>query len=170
MKLWQSVVAAALVAGAMGAQAQKSPEQLFGGEERTLKPGAEAVEFLFPEQVTVPAGKASAVALRFRVAPGLHINSHAPKDAYLIPTVFSIPAGAGAVLKDAKYPEGRDMTLPADPTTKLNVYTGEFTIDTRIVAEKGNHLVQAKLRYQACDNNACMPPKTITVAVDVIGQ
>jgi hypothetical protein len=30
--------------------------------------------------------------------------------------------------------------------------------------------MEAKLRYQACDNNACMPPKTITVPIDVIAK
>ncbi len=109
-------------------------------------------------------------ALHFRIAPGLHINSHTPKDSYLIPTVFAIPAGTGVALKDAHYPEGNDITLPLDPQAKLNVYSGEFIIDTHIVAGRGNHLVQATLRYQACDNNACMPPKTVTVPIDVIGN
>jgi hypothetical protein len=39
-----------------------------------------------------------------------------------------------------------------------------------MVAAAGDHLVEAKLRYQACDNNACMPPKTITVPIDVLGK
>jgi hypothetical protein len=38
------------------------------------------------------------------------------------------------------------------------------------VAEAGNHLVEAKLHFQACDKNICMPPKTIPVAIDVIGK
>lgn len=130
----------------------------------------DAVQFLFPEQVTLPAGKVAPVPLHFRVTPGLHINSNKPHDDFLIPTVFSIPAGAGVTLAAASYPAGADITLPADPTTKLNVYTGEFTIATKLVAAAGNHLVQAKLRYQACDNTQCMPPKTVTVAFDVVGK
>jgi hypothetical protein len=129
-----------------------------------------AVEYLFPEQVTVPAAKPSDVVLHFRIAPGMHINSHTPKDEFLIPTTFSIPDGTGVRLDKATYPAGEDFTLPLDPGTKLNVYTGEFTIQARIVAAAGNHLVEAKLRYQACDKNACMPPKTIPVAIDVIGK
>jgi hypothetical protein len=50
------------------------------------------------------------------------------------------------------------------------VYTGEFTIQARIMAPAGNHLIEAKLRYQACDKNICLPPKTIPVAIDVIGK
>lgn len=130
----------------------------------------DAVQYLFPEQVTVPAGKASPINLHFRIAPGLHINSHAPSEDYLIPTTFSIPEGAGAKLDKATYPPGVFITLPADPKTKLSVYTGEFTIQTRIIATSGNHLIQAKLRYQACNQSECLPPKTIPVAIDVIGK
>jgi hypothetical protein len=34
------------------------------------------------------------------------------------------------------------MTPAFDPSTKLSVYTGEFTIHARIVAARGNHLVE----------------------------
>jgi hypothetical protein len=130
----------------------------------------DAVTYLFPEQVSVPVGTPSQVALHFRIAQGLHINSHTPTDEFLIPTTFSIPDGSGVRLAGITYPAGTVMTLPIDPTTKLSVYTGEFIIQARIVATAGNHLVQGKLHYQACDNNQCMPPKTITVAIDVIGK
>ena len=130
---------------------------------------AASVTYLFPEQVDVQAGKPSTVLLHFRVAEGLHINSHTPKDSYLIPTVFAIPEGA-VQLKGASYPAGADFTLPVDPSTKLSVYTGEFVITAQIVAERGNHLAQGTLHYQACDNNACMPPKTIPVAIDVVAK
>lgn len=130
----------------------------------------EAVTYLFPEQVTVAAGKPSTVALHFRVAPGLHINSHTPSEDAFIPTAFSIPADAGVRLDAASYPAGAQMTLALDPGTKLSVYTGEFVVQARIVSAPGNHLVEGKLRFQACDDNACMPPKTITVPIDVIGK
>jgi DsbC/DsbD-like thiol-disulfide interchange protein len=128
------------------------------------------VTYLYPEQITLKAGKETSVALHFRIAPGLHINSHNPRAEELIPTTLSIPEGSGVRLESAAYPSGTVFSLPLDPKTKLNVYTGEFTIQARIVATAGNHLVEAMLRYQACDNNSCMPPKTITAAIDVIGN
>jgi Thiol:disulfide interchange protein DsbD, N-terminal len=131
---------------------------------------SDAVQYLFPEQVTVPAGKPSPINLCFRIAPGLHINSHTPHDAYLIPTTLNVPESSGVRLLNATFPEGKDFTLPVDPKTHLSVYTGDFTIFARIQARPGNHLVQARLHYQACDNNECMPPKTITVAIDVIAK
>ncbi len=139
-----------------------------GTNRSAIKP--EAVTYLFPEQVSLPAGKPAAVALHFRIAPGLHINSHAPSADYLIATTFFIPSGESARLEHANYPAGREMTLPADPKMQLNVYTGDFAIDARLVAARGNHLVQGQLRYQACDRVQCLPPKTITVPIDVIGK
>lgn len=130
----------------------------------------ESVEYLFPEQVSIPAGKPSPVALHFRIKENLHINSHNPREQYLIPTVFTIPESSGVKLAEAAYPAGTDFVLPAAPDLKMLVYTGEFTIQAKVVATPGDHLVEAKLRYQACDQNACMPPKTITVPIDVIGK
>ena len=86
------------------------------------------------------------------------------------PTSLTIPDGEGVRLETATYPNGTEFTLPADPATKLNVYTDELVIQARIVATAGNHLVEAKLRFQACDKEVCMPPKTIPVAIDVIAQ
>jgi DsbC/DsbD-like thiol-disulfide interchange protein len=147
----------------------------YGQIQETGKPArtgakAEAVQYLYPEQVSVPAGKASPVALHFRVKEGLHINSNKPKDEFLIPTVFSIPEASGVRLDKADYPVGKEFELPVEPGTKLIVYTGDFTIDARIVAQPGDHMVEAKLHYQACDANACLPPKTITVPIDVVGK
>ena len=157
------VLSAVLSVSALVAQGQI----INSGQSRAQ---SNAVTYLFPEQVTVPAGKVTPVALHFRIAQGLHIQSHTPSDEDFIPTVFSIPDGSGVHLDAAAYPVGTALTLPIDPKTKLSVYTGEFVIQARIAATAGNHLVQGKLHYQACDQNQCMPPKTIDVAIDVIGK
>jgi len=159
-----SAMIAALTVCALAAYGQGSPAQ----SRPLLK--TDAVTYLFPEQVSVPAGKPSVLTLHFRIAQGLHINSHTPSDDFLIPTTFSIPDSSDVKLESATYPAGTVIALPVDPTTKLSVYTGEFVIQARLVVAAGNHLVQGKLHYQACDNNQCMPPKTITVAIDVIGK
>jgi len=156
-----AICCAAISATSANAQADSSSRSILRGA---------AVEYMFPEQVTVAAGKASNVELHFRVAQGLHINSHAPKEQFLIPTAFSIPDGLGVKLESATYPAGNDFALPSDPGNKLSVYTDEFVVAARIVAQPGNHLVEAKLHYQACNDTQCMPPKTITVAIDVIGK
>jgi DsbC/DsbD-like thiol-disulfide interchange protein len=166
-KLAVQVIVAALLALASTLALGQRPLM-----ERESRLGAKpaAVVYLYPEQITVPAGKATRIALHFRIAQGLHINSHTPAGDELIPTTLSIPDGTGVRLEGAIYPPGAAFTLPADPSMKLSVYTGEFVVQARIKAAAGDHLVEAKLRYQACDRNACMPPKTITAAIDVIGK
>ena len=158
-----ALLAGLLTAGTVLAFAQAD------SASRSILHGA-AVEYMFPEQVNVAAGKPTEIALHFRIAEGLHINSHVPRDEYLIPTSFSIPDGLGVRLQDANYPDGKDLTLPSDPSTRLSVYTGEFVIHAHVIAEAGDHLVEAKLHYQACNDTQCLPPKTIPVAIDVVSK
>jgi len=155
-----------LLLAAMAVSAQIVPSTV--PNHSAAKPPA--VTYLFPQQAKVAAGKPADLALHFQVARGLHINSHTPSDPALIPATFSIPEGMGVRLDTATYPAGSIISLALDPGTRLSVYTGEFTIHARIVAERGDHLVQGKLRYQACDRNECLPPKTIDVPIDVIGE
>ena len=129
-----------------------------------------AVAYLFPEQVTVAADKPATLDLHFKVAAGLHINSHTPRIEELIPTTFKLPEASGVRLVNATFPPGTDFSFTVDPTEKLSVYTGEFTIHAEIVAAKGEHLVEGTLHYQACNNATCMPPHSIPVAIDVIAK
>jgi len=158
--------AAALAATALLARAQF----VDAGAQGQAGSKSQAVVYLSPEQVTIHAGKPSPVDLHFRVAPGLHINSHTPSDEFLIATTFSITGSEGVELAAASYPAGESITLASDPKTRLSVYTGEFVIHAQIVSVAGNHLAQGRLRYQACDRNQCMPPKTIAVPIDVVAQ
>jgi hypothetical protein len=167
-KSWLTGVAILTTIG-FGCSAVRAQDSLSESPRKSTHK-AEAVEYLYPEQVSVPAGKPSAVALHFRIQQNLHINSHMPRERYLIPTVFSIPESSGVRLASASYPAGTDFTLPVDPSQKLLVYSDVFTIQAHIIATPGDHLVEAKLHYQACDQNACRPPKTITVPIDVVGK
>jgi hypothetical protein len=164
-----AAVALGIVAGASGLGLALRAQSPLADSNRPMAHGA-TVEYLFPEQITLTSGKPSAVTLHFRVAEGYHINSHTPKDESQIPTSFAVPESSGVRLESASYPNGVDYALPLDPGTKLSVYTGEFTVQTRLVAERGNHLVEASLHYQACDKSVCYPPKTIKVPIDVIGN
>lgn len=128
------------------------------------------VEYIFPAPMTVPAGKPAKITLHFRIAEGLHINSHTPHDEFLIPTVFSLPSDRGVRLLRVDYPAGVDRLLPANPKEKLNVYTDQFFLEALIVAEPGEHPVAGKLRYQACDQHECMPPRTIPISLDILGK
>jgi hypothetical protein len=128
------------------------------------------VRFLYPQQVQVRAGQPYTVQMHFRIASGLHINSHTPLQKSLIRTDLNAPAPAGVKIAAVQFPAGSSYAFPADPSQKLSVYTGEIVVRMRIVAQRGNHLIQGSLRYQACDNNTCFPPRNVPVAVDVVAQ
>ncbi len=151
----------AFTAGGTGAQD-------YGLSASALKD--DSVEFLYPEQLNVTAGQITPVALHFRVLPGLHINSHTPSGGFLIPTVFSLPPSTGIRLSDLSYPAGSELTLPVDPKTRLSVYSGDFVIHAHVLATRGDHMLEGKLRYQACNMNQCLPPKTVTVPLDVVAK
>ncbi|AXC14656.1 hypothetical protein ACPOL_5408 [Acidisarcina polymorpha] len=129
-----------------------------------------SVTFLFPEQVSIPAGKPAPVDLHFRVADGLHINSHTPREKSLIPTNLAVVEMNALKVTGVEFPSGTDYAFAFAPSEKLSVYSGEFVLHAHLAAPAGQYLLQASLRYQACDSRSCYPPKTIPVAIDVIAK
>lgn len=164
MKLVLAALAAALAIGGFASPAQRLPWQT------SAAPNAPKVLFLYPQQVQVHAGQPYTVAMHFRIANGLHINSHTPLQKSLIGTDLNASAPAGVKITAVQFPAGTPFALAAFPSEKLSVYTGEIVVSMRIVAQRGNHLIQGSLRYQACDMNTCFPPHNVPVAVDVVAQ
>jgi len=127
------------------------------------------VSYAAEEQV-VRAGKKSVVELRFRVTDGFHVNSHTPKSELLIPTNLTLQPAAGVKAATIEYPAGTEYSFSFEPGEKLDVYTGVFTVKVPVIAESGSHTVDGVLRYQACDNAACYPPKSLPVQVVVTSK
>jgi hypothetical protein len=121
--------------------------------------------------VTVTQGKSATVPLSFRVSSGYHINSNRPKSEFLIPTILKVDATTDIVIGKTTYPEGRDMSFAFAPDENLNVYTGDFQVDVLVRplrdVQVGKYVVRGILKYQACDNAACYPPKQLPVSFDV---
>ena len=117
------------------------------------------------EQQVIAAGKKSVLELHFRVVDGFHVNSHTPKSELLIPTQIVLQPAAGVKADAVEYPTGTSYSFSFDPTEKLDVYSGAFTVKLPVVAEAGAHTIAGTLRYQACDHAACYPPKTLPVEV-----
>jgi Disulphide bond corrector protein DsbC len=133
-------------------------------------PAADAVQFVSPVQVTVPARRATEIELHFRVADGFHINSHVPSEKWLIPARLAVVEVAGLNVSAVDFPPGADYALKVAPQQKLSVYTGEFVLHAHLTAQPGEHVLTGGLRYQACDESSCLPPHTIPVSVTVVGQ
>lgn len=130
--------------------------------------GAGYVTFV-AEPVAVAAGHPSSLEMRFHIRPGYHINSHTPKSEFLIPTKLSIDANRDFVLSPINYPKGVEFAFSFDPTEKLDVYASDFTLSTKITAKAGYHTLRGTLHYQACNNAACFPPKSLPIEILVHG-
>ena len=121
--------------------------------------------------VTAMRTEQTIVNLNFRVGHGYHINSNTPKSEFLIPTALKMDLPTDIVLGKIDYPAGEDLTFPFSPDEKLNVYTGNFTIAVTVhplhSVVPGKYVMHGFLRYQACDNAQCFPPKTLPVSFEV---
>jgi hypothetical protein len=134
-------------------------------------PKGPAVSMAPAPLITVKQGKSATVPLSFRVSSGYHINSSRPKSEFLIPTILKVDAVTDIVIKKTTYPEGQDMSFAFAPDEKLNVYTGDFQVDVLVrplrTVRVGRYKVRGTLKYQACDNAQCYPPKQLPVSFEV---
>jgi hypothetical protein len=122
------------------------------------------------ELQTVAAGKPATVEMLFRVDGGFHINSHTPKSELLIPTALMLQPAAGVKVGAIDYPAGTMYSFSFDPKEKLDVYTGEFRVVVHVTAKAGVSALSGMLRYQACDNAACYPPRMLPVQVSITAK
>ncbi len=121
--------------------------------------------------VTAPRAAETMVNLNFRVVRGFHINSNQPKSEFLIPTALKMDLPTDIILGKIDYPAGQDLTFPFSPDETLNVYSGDFTIAVAVhplhAVTPGKYVMHGVLRYQACDNAQCFPPKALPVSFEV---
>src|SRR5580700_242599 len=121
--------------------------------------------------VTAQRAAQTMVNLDFRVPPGYHINSNTPKSEFLIPTALKMDLPTDIVLGKIEYPAGEDRSFPFSPDEKLSVYSGDFTIAVAVhplhSVVPGKYVMHGVLRYQACDNAACYPPKNLPVSFEI---
>jgi Disulphide bond corrector protein DsbC len=121
--------------------------------------------------VTAPRTVQTKVNLNFRVARGFHVNSNTPKSEFLIPTSLKMDVPTDIALGKIEYPPGKDLAFPFSPDEALNVYTGDFTVAVTVhpleSVVPGKYVMHGVLRYQACDNAQCFPPKNLPVSFDV---
>ncbi len=124
-----------------------------------------------PDVVSINRGHPGAVVLQFRIPAGYHINSNQPKQEYLKKTELRLDPPTDIVIAKVTYPEGEDRSFPFAPDEKLSVYTGDFSISVLVRPLKTvlptKYAVHGFLKYQACDNAACYPPRQLPVSFEV---
>lgn len=141
-----------------------SASQDFGSLDEVRSPSKQYVAYAAEQQV-IPIGKVSMLELRFRVEDGFHINSHNPRSELLVATRVEVQPNPGVKLAGAQYPVGKAYSFRFAPREKLDVYTGDFTVKLPVVATAGTHELKGELRYQACNQAACYPVRTLPLQV-----
>ncbi len=134
------------------------------------KPAHRQYVELTTDAVQVKAGRPEWVELRFRVDPGMHINSHSPKDELLVATALEIAAGGAPKVVAQEYPAGIPLRLDVGGGEVLSTYQGEFRVRLQVIAASGESSLAGTLRYQACDARSCFPPKSLPVRVTLTAR
>jgi len=118
----------------------------------------------------VPRGRSFDIAVVAKISPGFHINAHMPSEDYLIPTKVMADLSPGVLLVETTYPRGV-MRAFRFSKTPLRVYEGTFTVRMRLRASGsapvGAQKIGLTLAYQACNQDACLPPTKIPVTADL---
>lgn len=119
----------------------------------------------------VPQGQTFEAAVVMQIIPGFHMNSHKPSEDYLIPTTITPAAPAGIRVVDTVYPAGQLKNFSFSPNKPLDVYTDSVTLQLKLSADAkapiGPMSIPVTLRYQACNDKACLPPVKVPVTIDV---
>lgn len=105
---------------------------------------------------------------------GYHINSSRPAEAYLIATSLKLDPVAGLTLAAVRYPRAlvKKFNFSKKP---LSVYEGKVVLTAAGAASAraplGRQVIRGKLRVQACNDEACLAPKTIEIEfpLEVVG-
>jgi hypothetical protein len=132
-------------------------------------------------QGTIRQGIIRRLVVRFELAPGLHLYGR-PVPEGMIPTTVTARGPEGLVFGEAQYPASEPLRLPG-LEVELPVWSESFDVvipfypDARVASEtrpldRDSLELEVEVRYQACDDEACLLPKTeklqLKVALEVV--
>ena len=125
-----------------------------------------------PVKLIVKRNENPSYSLKVSIKPGYHANSNTPSEAYLIP--FKVTWDAGPLEPaEVVYPKAK-MEKYDFAEAPLSVFGGDFEIVTNFKrpanAPLGPGYQTGKLRYQACNDKMCLPPKTVEIKLPVLLQ
>lgn len=114
----------------------------------------------------LPAGSSCRIAMVLDIKQGWHINQNPPDPDFQMPTTFTMKTKHGSKLLNVKYPKGHKYSPPGSPEP-IVVYEGQVvllgTIEVPEEAAGKTEEFDLLVRYQACSNDRCEPPKTLTL-------
>ncbi len=116
---------------------------------------------------TVEKGKAARATVVLSIPGGYHVNSNRPGAEYQIPTRVTATS-RGARIGAVSYPRGKNRKFSFSEKT-INVYDGRTSFGFNVTVPptyKGSTVtVNVSVKYQACTDEVCYPPKTKTLTL-----
>jgi hypothetical protein len=97
------------------------------------------------------------------IPQGLHAQSSKPLDKFLVATKLDVETPAGMKVGPISYPRAVMRNLKFSKTA-VSVYEGKAVIRFNVTVPAnysgGSGEIKGKLRFQACNDDACFPPMT----------
>ena len=120
--------------------------------------------------VEIAAGGEGVVSVQLTIAGGYHISANPATLSYQIATQITVEPRDGITVGQPVYPPSVMKKFSFEPQP-FAVYedSAVITLPLRVEAgvARGVHTLRAKLRVQACDDQACYPPQTINTTIPV---
>lgn len=121
------------------------------------------------EKMRVKRGETVTAKTHAQLKSGYHANSNTPNEDYLIPLKLTwTPAPLEVAEVVYPKPQLEKYEFSEKP---VSVVSGDFEIVTKFKvpakAPNGPAIITGKLRYQACTDRMCLPPKTVEVPLTV---
>jgi hypothetical protein len=116
---------------------------------------------------SVARGSSSRGSIVLSIPGGLHVNSSRPASEYAIPTTVRL-SGTGVRVSGPTFPRGTNRKFQFSENL-INVYEGTvrfpFTVNVPAGFKGDTVRVRAVVRYQACTDEVCYPPRTKEVTL-----
>ncbi|MCG8030258.1 MAG: DUF255 domain-containing protein [Candidatus Thiodiazotropha taylori] len=117
------------------------------------------------------AAEQTLLNLKIQIPDGWHINSNQPSGQDLIATRMSLAEQSnGWQMGPVTYPKGKQEKL-AFQQQPLSVYGGDISLQTLLKQVDENRpdstTLPVELQLQACNDQVCLPPETVTLWVDL---
>lgn len=110
---------------------------------------------------TVRRGAATRGTVVLEIPKELHVNSNKPESEYAIPTTVRI-SGSGVRVGKITFPRGTDRKFQFSEDT-INVYEGTVFFPFSVTVPRNYRgksvSLKAVVRYQACTDEVCYPPR-----------
>jgi hypothetical protein len=137
--------------------------------QTSLNSLSSVVTIAAPEKVIAKKNTTQPVEITIQVKSGYHVNSTTPTDEYLIPLKLTF-TDSKVPVEAVQYPNPKMQKFQFSDKP-ISVYEGDIRAIARLKvpsnAPSGMTHMLGKLRYQACSERACLPPRTIEVKVPV---